>query len=202
MRERIRQRLEEYRAEAHERIGAAVNMTKGEYTRRGTLSSSMCYLAINKDNEAGLAEYMDRSVAFIRHVAPGSWTEYADELRDGGQKLKQEIMARIDHGLKGQLNQPLEKLIKRKVEDFELGYTEGRDMTATTNNTVNIINSNISNAVVQITQSGKDAISKDTALKLKELINSEEIKGLSEETRLDVLDQAGEVIKELSSPVD
>jgi hypothetical protein len=110
-------------------------------------------------------------------------------------------MARINHELKGQLNQPLDKLIKRKVEDFEFGYMEGQGMTATTNNTVNIINSNISNAVVQITQSGKDVISKETALKLKELINSEEIKGLSEETRLDVLDQAGEVIKELGSPV-
>src|SRR5262249_10951364 len=178
MRDRIRQRLDEYRAEAHERIGVAVNMTRSKH-----------------------AEYMDRSAAFIRHVAPGSWSEYADELRDGGQKLKEEIMARINHELKGQLTQPLDKLIRRKVEDFELGYMEGKDMNATTNNTVNIINSNVSNAVVQITQSGKDAISKDTALKLKDLINSEEIKGLSEETRLDVLDQAEGVIKELSSPV-
>src|SRR5882757_5769445 len=55
---------------------------------------------------------------------------------------------------------------------------------------VEIINSNISNAVVQITQSGKDAISKQTAEKLHELINSDEIKGLPEDSRLDVLDQA------------
>jgi hypothetical protein len=161
----------------------------------------MCYLAINKDNEVGFAEYMDRSAAFIRHVAPGSWAEYAEELREAGNKLKQEIMANTNHELKNQLHEPLDKLIKRKVEDFELGYMEGRDMTATTNNTVNIINSNISHAVVQITQSGKDAISKETAQKLKKLINSDEIKGLPEETRLDVLDQTGEVIKELGSPV-
>ena len=74
-------------------------------------------------------------------------------------------------------------------------------MNATTNNTVNIIGSNISNAVLQITQSGKDAISKDTALKLQELVKFEEIKALPEETRLDVLDQADAVINELSAPV-
>ena len=74
-------------------------------------------------------------------------------------------------------------------------------MTATTNNMVNIIGSHISNAVLQITQSGKDTISKDTALKLKELINSDEITRLPEEIRLDVLDQADAVVKELGSPV-
>ena len=95
----------------------------------------------------------------------------------------------------------MDQLIKRKVEDFELGYIEGKDMNATTNNTVNIIGSNISNAVLQITQSGKDAISKDTALKLQELVKFEEIKALPEETRLDVLDQADAVINELSAPV-
>jgi hypothetical protein len=145
---------------------------------------------------------MDRSANFIRHVAPGSWAQYADELRDSGHKLKQEIMARMNKNeLAGQLDPALDKIIKRKVEDFELGFVEGKDMNATTNNTVNIINSQISNAVVQITQSGKDTISKDTALKLKELINSEEIEGLPEEQRLEVLDHAEGVIKELSSPV-
>src|SRR6516225_8548969 len=74
-------------------------------------------------------------------------------------------------------------------------------MNATTHNTVNIIKSNISNAVVQITQSGKDAISRDTARKLEQIINSEEIKGLPEEDRFDVLDQADDVIKELSVAV-
>jgi hypothetical protein len=202
MRDRIRERLTEYRTEALDSIAIAENRTKAAFAQRGTLSSSMFHLAINEDNRAGFAEYMDRSANFIRHVAAGSWAQYADELRDSGHKLKQEIMAKMNKNeLKGQLGPALDKLIKRKVEDFELGFVEGKDMNATTNNTVNIINSQISNAVVQITQSGKDAISKDTALKLKELINSEEIKGLPEETRLDVLDQAEGVIKELSSPV-
>ena len=66
---------------------------------------------------------------------------------------------------------------------------------------VNIIKSNISHAVVQITRSGKDAISRETARKLEQIINSEEIKGLPEEDRFDVLDQADDVIKELSAPV-
>jgi hypothetical protein len=202
MRDRIRERLTEYRAEALHSIAVAETRTKATFAKRNTLNSSRCHLAINEDNEAGFAEYMDRSANFIRHVAPGSWAQYGDEIRDSGHKLKQEILGKMNKNeLKGQLDLALDKLIKRKVEDFELGFVEGKGMNATTNNTVNIINSEISNAVVQITQSGKDAISKDTALKLKELINSEEIKGLPEETRLDVLDQAEGVIKELSSPV-
>jgi hypothetical protein len=103
--------------------------------------------------------------------------------------------------LRNDLEAALDSLITRKVEDFELGFVEGRrDMNATTQNTVNIINSNISNAVVQITQSGKDAISKDTAQKLQQLINSEEIKGLPENDRLNVLDQVDDLIKELQAP--
>jgi hypothetical protein len=116
---------------------------------------------------------------FIRQVAPGSWAEYADELRSGGDKLKQAIMAKVKHEFRGQLDPALDKIIKRKVEDFEFGIVKGREMNATTHNTVNIINSNISNAVVQITQSGKDAISKETAQKLQEIINSEEIKAFA-----------------------
>src|SRR5436309_1782770 len=104
MRDRIRQRLEKYRAEAHERIGIAVNKTKATFAQRGTLTSSMCYLAINEDNRAGFAEYMDRSIDLIRHVAAGSWAQYADELREGGHKLKQEIMANLaKNELHGQL---------------------------------------------------------------------------------------------------
>jgi hypothetical protein len=202
MRDRIRERLAEYRGEAMERIGIAINRTKSEASGAGRLNSGGYYLSINKNYKDGFEQYMDRSANFIRHVAPGSWAQYADEIRDSGHKLKQEILGKMNKNeLKGQLDLALDKLIKRKVEDFELGFVEGKGMNATTNNTVNIINSEISNAVVQITQSGKDAISKDTALKLKELINSEEIKGLPEETRLDVLDQAEGVIKELSSPV-
>jgi hypothetical protein len=202
MRERIRARLREYRTKALLSIVAAVNSTKSKFSGAGRLNSHGYYRSINENNEAGFATYMDRSATFIRQVAPGSSAEYVDELWDGGHKLKQEIMAKMDKNqLQGQLDPALDKLIRRKVEDFELGYVEGKDMNATTNNTVNIINSQISNAVVQITQSGKDAISKDTAQKLKELINSEEIERLPEETRLDVLDQAEGVIKELGSSV-
>jgi hypothetical protein len=110
-------------------------------------------------------------------------------------------MANTKSELRAQLSETLDKLIERKVEDFELGFVEGKEMNATTHNTVTIINSNISKSVVQITQSGKDASSKDTAKKLQEIINSDEIKALPEETRFDVLDQADDVIKELSAPV-
>jgi hypothetical protein len=199
MRDRIRERLTEYRTEALERIGRAVDKTKSTYAGRGTLNSSMCLGAINEDNETGFAEYMDQSVKFIRQVAPGSGAEYADELRDGGNKLKQEIMAKPgDVNFKAYLDAAIDKITKRKVEDFEFGIGEGKDMNATTQNTVNIINSSISNSVVQITQSGKDAISKDTALKLQELVNSEEIKGLPDDDRLEVLDRVSDLIEELN----
>jgi hypothetical protein len=84
---------------------------------------------------------MDRSGDFIRHEAPGSWAEYADELRDGGNKLKQEIVAKMDREnhlagallenstrvrFRNELDKALDKLIKRKVEDFERGYMEGK----------------------------------------------------------------------------
>jgi hypothetical protein len=200
MRERIRKRLKEYRGEALESIGVAVNKTRSKAAGSGNLGSSRLHLVINEDTKIGFAEYMDRSAKFIRHAAPGSSAEYVDELWDGGHKLKQEIMANTKSEFRGQLSEALEKLIERKVEDFELGYVEGKDMTATTNNTVNIINSNISQSVVQITQSGKDAISKDTALKLQELVNSEEIKELPEDDRLHVLDQVDDLIKALQAP--
>jgi hypothetical protein len=197
MRDRIRERLTEYRSEALERIGIAENRTKSIHVGRGTASSSMFHRDINEDNKTGFAEYMDQSADFIRQVARGSWAEYADELRNGGHKLKQEIMAKTgDENFKAQLDPALDKIIKRKVEDFQLGYVEGQEMNTTTNNSVNIINSNISNSVLQITQSGKDAISKDTAQKLE---NSEEIKGLPQYDRLHVLDQVDNVTKELSA---
>jgi hypothetical protein len=213
MRDKIRDRLTEYRTEAMEAIGAAEARTRADFAQRGILSSSMFQQAINRDNEAGFAEYMDRSAKFIRDVARGSWAEFADELRDGGTSLKQDIMIEVGNRIsqaaipgintqhfKAQLDQALDKIFKRKVEDFEFGITKGKDMTATTHNTVNIINSNISNSVLQITQSGKDTISKETAQKLEQLINSDEIKGLPQATRLDVLDQVDDVIRELNAP--
>jgi hypothetical protein len=147
---------------------------------------------------------MDRSIHFIRHVASGSWAEYADEVRDAGHQLKQDIMDKLARDpcgqLSGQLDPTLDKIIKRKVEDFELDYVEGGAMNATTNNTVNIIGSNISNSVMQITQSGKDTISKDTAQQLEKIVNSEEITALPENDRLNVLDQVDDVVKELKAP--
>jgi hypothetical protein len=216
MRDRIRKRLTEYRDEALQSIGDALNSTKSKLSGASRTNSHAWYRAINNDYEAGFAQYMDQSATFIRQAAPASWAEYADEFCDGANKLKQEIMAKIDHDnhlagalpensirvrSRNELDAALDRLIKRKVEDFEFGIVEGRDMSATTHNTVNIINSNISNAVVQITQSGKDAISKETAQKLQKIINSDEIERLPEDIRLDVLDQADDVIKELNVPV-
>jgi hypothetical protein len=200
MRDRIRERLTEYRNEALERIASAENRTKSTHSGRGTSTSSMCDRDISEDNKAGFADYMDQSADFIRQLAPGSGAQYADELRNGANTLKQNIMARTNNrNVRGQLDPALDKIIKRKVEDFEWNI-EGREMNATTNNTVNIIGSNITNSVMQITQSGKDTISKDTAQKLEQLVNSDEIKALPEEERFNVLDQVDVVVKELKAP--
>ena len=199
MREQIRKRLKEYRGEALESIGIAVSRTRSKASGTGTLHGSRINLDINKDTKTGFEEHMDESTKFIRQMAPGSSAEYADELQDSGQKLKQEIMADTKSTFRDQLSEGLDKLIERKVEDFELGYVKGKDMTATTQNTVNIINSNISKSVVQINQSGKDAISKETANKLEQLVNSDEIKALPDNDRFDVLDQANAVINELNA---
>jgi hypothetical protein len=128
MRERIRKRLREYRSEALDGIMVAVNRTRSELRGNGRANGHEWYRAINKDNEAGLAKYMDQSAKFIRQVAPGSAAEYVDELYDGGQKLKQEIMAKTEHiaasgnsvavQLRTELEAALDKLIERKVEDF------------------------------------------------------------------------------------
>ena len=72
-------------------------------------------------------------------------------------------------------------------------------MSPATQNTATVIGSNIANAVAQITQSGKDTISKETARKVLELVNSEEIKELRKNDRLDVLDQVDDIVKELNS---
>jgi hypothetical protein len=135
MRERIRKRLTEYRAEAIDSIEVAVNRTRSKFSGAGRANSHGYYGSINENNEAGFTEYMDRSATFIRRVAPGSSAEYVDELWDGGQKLKQEIMAKMDRDpatsgnstavqLRNDLDATLGKLIERKVEDFELGYVE------------------------------------------------------------------------------
>jgi hypothetical protein len=143
---------------------------------------------------------MDRSIAFIRHVAAGSSAEYVDELRAAGNKFKEEVMADTKSKFTDQLSEALDKIIKRKVEDFQLNFVEGKDMAATTNNTVTIIGSQITNSVLEINQSGRDTISKETANKLEQLVNSEEIKALPEATRLEVLDQVTDLIKELKGP--
>ena len=202
MRDLIKKRLTEYRSETLNSIAVAEDTTKAAFSERGTSRSSMFHRAINRDNENGFTQYMDRSANFISHVAGSSASQHANELRDEANKLKQEIMAKPgDENFKAYLDLALDKIVKRKVEDFELGYIEGKDMNAAiTQNTVNIINSNISKSVVQITQSGKDTISKETAQKLEQLVNSEEIKGLPEKTRLDVLDQVTDLVKELQAP--
>ena len=113
---------------------AAVNKTKSKFGAEPVrLNSHGYYRSINENNEAGFAQYMDRSAEFIRQVAPGSSAEYVDELWDGGHKLKQEIMAKMDREnsmtpgnstrvqLRNDLEAALDSLIERKVEELKSG---------------------------------------------------------------------------------
>jgi carbohydrate-selective porin OprB len=101
MRDRIRKRLTEYRAEALHSIAVAVSRTRSKFSGSGALHGNRVNLVINEDTKTGIAEHLDQSVNFIRQVAPGSWKQYADELRDSGQKLKQEIMANTKSEFRG-----------------------------------------------------------------------------------------------------
>jgi len=134
MRDRIRARLRQYRTRALLSIVAAVNKTKSKFGAEPVrLNSHGYYRSINENNEAGFAQYMDRSAKFIRQVAPGSSAEYVDELWDGGHKLKQEIMAKMDREnsmtpgnstrvqLRNDLEAALDSLIERKVEELKSG---------------------------------------------------------------------------------
>jgi hypothetical protein len=119
-----------------------------------------------------------------------TWIEedvYVPSRHSAGSQFRTELRAALD------------KLIKHKVEDFEFDITEANDVTPTIQNTVSITNSTNPNLVVQSTQSG-NAISRDTALKLLELVNSDEIKELPENDRLEVLDQVTDIVKELNAP--
>jgi len=213
MRDKIKQRLLEYGGEALVSIAKAENQTKGTFAQRGILDSSMAYQAISEDNKNGFAEYMDHCTNFIRKLAGSSAPQYADELREAANKLKRDIIARMDHQirmqgalpgnssrvqLRNELGPALDKIIKRKLEDFEWNIG-GEDMSGTTQNTINIFNSKIDNSVIQINQSGKDDI-KEIARKLQQIINSEEIKRLSDDDRLEVLDQADDIIEKLKAP--
>jgi hypothetical protein len=75
MKDLIRKRLTEYRTEAMDSIGVAVNRTKSKAAGTGNLNSSKVYLAINEDNKAGFEAYMDRFIAFDPHLWGMLWRD-------------------------------------------------------------------------------------------------------------------------------
>jgi len=56
------------------RTDVAVNKMRSKAIETGNLGNSRLNFEINDDTKAGFADYMDRSIAFIRHVAAGSQT--------------------------------------------------------------------------------------------------------------------------------
>jgi hypothetical protein len=217
MREQIKKRLSEDRIDTLDSIAIAENATKSEAVKHGALHGSRVGLQLNEDNKAGLARYIDGAAKFIHHVAGSSHLQYAEDLREAANLLKKDMLIRIDRQLmmtrafpgnseradiRARLGPALDKIIERKLEDFAFGIIGDNKMepkdTSITHNTVNIVNSNISHTVLTITQSGKDAISKDVAQKLEQMLGSEEIRNLPVETQLDVLDQAEAVVGELN----
>ncbi len=220
MRDQIRKRLSEDHTDALVGITAAENVTKAEAAKVGGLNNSRIGLQLNEDNKAGLARYIDSGAKFIHHVAGLSHLEYADELREAANALKKDILTRLDRELtmtralpghsaramfRTELGPALDKIVERKLEDFLLGIIGDTKMepkqTNVTHNTINIMNSNISDTVFTITQSRKDAMTKEIAQKIEKMLASDEIKRLPEETRLDVLDQAEAVVGQLNQAV-
>lgn len=67
-------------------------------------------------------------------------------------------------------------------------------------NTVNIIDFTISNAVLTIVQSGKDAQLKEVAQRISDLLKSPEVTNLPDEKRLEVLDHSENIVTELEKP--
>ena len=217
MRGLIAKRLTEDRADRLEKIEIAKNKTKSEAILTGAMGSGRMYIYINENIKHGLGDYIDQCAKFIYQVTSSTFPEYANDLLNAANKLKEEALAKLDHEiaitsafpgnsdrvvLRHQLGPALDKIIERKLEDFKLGIIEGSKMNPpvgnVAHNTVNIINSNISNAVLTITQSGKDSISKEVAQKINDILKSDEIKKLPEETQLEVLDHAETVVSELN----
>lgn len=126
MRERIRERLTEYRAEALHTIAIAVSKTSSTAAGSGNLDSSRLNLVINDDTKVGFAEYMDRSIGFIWHVAAGSWTEYADELRAAATKLKEEIMADTKSKFRDQLSEAWTNSLNARSKILSLATSRGK----------------------------------------------------------------------------
>ena len=220
MRDRIVKRLAEERTDALESIAIAVSKTTDKARTNGALGNSRLYLSIDEDHKTGVATYIDQCARFIHQVAGSSFLNYQKELCDELNELKRQLMDKMErqHRVKTafpgnssraeqrkRLGPALDNIIKRKLEDFQLGIIEGQKMepkdAKVTHNTVNIINSNISNAVMTITQSGTDTVSKEVAKKIEEIMNLEEIKALPEATQLEVLDHAEVVVDELNKPI-
>jgi len=214
-------RLMEDREAAVQEVEIAKNKTKSEAAKHGALNGSRVQIYINEDIKHGLAAYLDRSAKFITHVAGPSHNLYANELREAASALKQDVLGKLDHESKMEMAFPgsaeratfrrileldLDKIIKRKLEDFELAFVEGNKMASpptnsVTHNTVNIINSNISDTVLTITQSGKDDTLKMIAQKIDQMLKLDEIKNLPEPEHVEVLDHSEVVINELDKTV-
>jgi hypothetical protein len=79
MRERIRARLKQYRAEAVDSIGAAVNRMKSTFSGAARMNGRPYYLAINKDNEAGFATFSGLNKITAIHKI---WNNMTKEPRD------------------------------------------------------------------------------------------------------------------------
>ena len=216
--ELITKRLAENRTDRWEQIEIAKANTKAEAALRGATGNSRVSLIINDNIKAGLREYLDELAKFIHHAGGSSFLEYAPELLDEANKLKEQALATLDRAntlaraipgnservaSRKQLEAELDRIIAHKVEDFQLGIIEGIKMNPPPNamhNTVNIIDSTISNAVLTIVQSGKDAQLKEVAQRISDLLKSPEVTNLPDEKRLEVLDHSENIVTELEKP--
>lgn len=94
--ELITKRLAENRTDRWEQIEIAKANTKAEAALRGATGNSRVSLIINDNIKAGLREYLDELAKFIHHAGGSSFLEYAPELLDEANKLKEQALATLD----------------------------------------------------------------------------------------------------------
>lgn len=215
--ELITNRLESDRADQLEKIEKARITIKSNAMFLGAKDGPAIYVTTNEEIEREFEDFIDQSAKFIHHVAGEEFRDYEDELRKTAGQLKLDILRTLDENnymtrafpgnstrvrMRDEHALALDKIIKRKLQDFSLGVIGGVKVNSSqnnvTHNTVNIINSNISETILTITQSGKDAHVKDAAQKIEEMLKSEEITKLPEDMKIEVLDHAEIVVTELN----
>lgn len=204
-REMIAKRLREDRADALQKVRIGQAEIIADAAHRGALGNSRIQFALGEKTEAIFEEFLKSCVEFVRHVARDGDDRCEDQIAEAGDALRGEIMESLRQrgnvnalaDLSNWLPEKLDKRTRRAVEDYKLDFEPGKPPMTSPTNQVNIVNSKISNAVVNIVQSGKDTSLKDIAQNIQKVLDLAEVKNLPPEKRLDISDQAEVIVAEI-----